>query len=130
MGVLAAGSYFSYESGGVYTALAEVMDISGPNGTVGDVDITHLLSSNVAKDYIPGFHDGGTVSFTMRFNAANLATMYGFIRSSKYWRITCSNGSKWDFYGHINGYGTEVPLEEDITQTFQFKLSGKPTFTA
>lgn len=129
MAILSAGAKLQVDIASVYTDVIQIMSIGGPQITVADVDVTHLQSSNVFKEFIAGFGDGGVVQLEAIYDKAQLATLYGFIRTTKVWRILFSDSSKWDFSGHINALSTDQPLEEEVGSPFAIKVTGKPTFT-
>lgn len=130
MAIIGVGAKIQVDISGTYTDIAEVVSIGGPDITVGDVDVTHLQSANAAKEFIAGLLDGGAVTMEANFTAAQYNTLYGFARSTKSWRITLSNGSKFDFSGHWNALGMQNPLEEEVQMPFTIKVTGKPTFTS
>lgn len=119
-----------------YTSVGEVLSISGPDINVTDVETTHLASTNAAKEFIPGFTDGGTISAPVNFVKANMNTIYGFYRTMKGIMVmfndstsSTSAGSHWTFVGYWNRIGNEVPADDRITADMTWKVSGKPTFT-
>jgi len=62
--VLGLGTTLGVGSGAspqVYTTIAEVLSITGPNLTAEDIDVTNLDSTS--KEYISGVSDGGTIDF-------------------------------------------------------------------
>lgn len=129
MAMLGIGGKLQIDLSGVYTDIAEVTAIGGPQITVADVDVTHLLSANQFKEFLAGWGDGGVLQCEANFTPAQLATLYGQIRVTKAWRMLFSNGSKWDFNGHLNALNTDNPLEEEVSMPFSIKITGKPVFT-
>lgn len=131
---------FAYSSdGNSYTNVADVMSITPPNITVGSGESTVLDSANAAKEFVPGWMDGGDASMSLRMGQAVLNTVYGFLRTTYYWKILFplitgeTNNSTWAFQGHITAFGNpqfgtdnDDPIGLDIT----IKVTGKPTFTA
>ena len=45
----------------VYTAVAEILSISGPEVSVEEIEVTSLGSTGGYKEYVSGLKDGGTV---------------------------------------------------------------------
>jgi hypothetical protein len=69
--VLGLGTTLGVGSGAspqVYTTIAEVLSITGPNLTAEDVDVTNLDST--AKEYISGVPDGGSVDFECNWTSS------------------------------------------------------------
>lgn len=134
---ISSGAKFAYETtagGGLYTDLAtEVLSITGPSITVGDVDQTVFDSPSSFREFVPGLGDGGEVSIELLWKKATLNTLYGLIRSERKFRISFPDtpASTWIFDGYLKAVGTEMPdPEEKISNTFTFKITKKPTFTA
>jgi hypothetical protein len=128
-GMLGAGSKLEVSIASVYTLVAGVVGINGPDGTITDVDISNLQSPNVAKEFIPGMYDGGNVELDINFDGTQFSTLWGFYRTMQVWRITFSSGSKWDFSGYLNKLPTEIPLDDKVGAPCSIKVTGKPSFT-
>lgn len=54
----------SAHSAGVFTTIAEVMDIKGPEQTADQVEVTNQSSPNFYKEWLTTLLDGGSVTFT------------------------------------------------------------------
>jgi hypothetical protein len=130
MAIEGVNTVLSYDASGTYTDIAENVEITGPDITVGDVETTHLKSTGQAKTFIPGLVDGGTVQLQGNFVKTKVTLLASFLRATKSWRITFSDGSKWEFSGHINSLGSQAALEDDVQVPFAIKVSGLPVFTA
>ena len=52
----------------VFTAIAQLGDVDGPNSKLDTVDTTHHGST--AKEYVPTIIDGGEVKFTINYDPA------------------------------------------------------------
>jgi hypothetical protein len=129
MAITGYGGQLQVDISGTYTQVAEVKDIDGPNQDSTAIDVTHLQSPNNTREYLPGLQEPGIINVTANFTATGCNTMYGFFRVTKAWRALFSNGSKWDFSGHMSSFGTTIPLEEAAGMTFAIKVTGKPLFT-
>ena len=55
------------DGAGNYTAIAEVVDITGPDQSRDTIDVTHMQSPNGYQEFIPSFKDGGNVTLTLNF---------------------------------------------------------------
>jgi hypothetical protein len=128
MAILGAGSQLKLDTGSGLTTVAGVESIDNEI-SIGDVDTSDLLTTSVAKTYIAGWLDAGTVDMTVRFTAAQYNTILGQARVSRSWQILLSNGSAFNFTGYWNKLGLGVPLETEIEMPFSVKISGLPTFT-
>jgi hypothetical protein len=122
--------------GGTYADVAEVIDIMGPKVTVSSVKTTHLTSANAFHEKIPGLGDAGQLTFNLRFHKTQFNTLYGYLRSTKDWRVKLplidseATNSRWDADGFIVEIGTEMPEDDKIIAPVTIELTGKPTFTA
>lgn len=122
-----------------FTDIGEIIKFGGPKVKVNPVKTTHLASANQAHEYIAGFADGGEVAATINFKRADSTTLYGFYRTNKTMRVRyndtttltgATTGSKWDFTAFWTEFGDETPEDDRITTTVNWKISGKPSFTA
>ena len=68
------GAEFQLEDtpgGGVYSKVAEVISISGPELSAEQIEVTSLDSTGGYKEFIPGLLDGGTVSISFNYVDGN-----------------------------------------------------------
>lgn len=134
-GIIGFGTVFSYSADDVtYTDLAELVDVKPPETTVGAAKFTHNGSPNAHHEYKPGLAEGGEPTFKLWFAKAGYATLKGFLRTTKYWKITypdlATTASTDKFQGFISKIGKECPMEEGISVEVSIKISGPVTFTA
>ncbi len=132
---LGFGSILAYSSAGTtYTAIAQTVDLSGPEPEIGDVKITNNDSPNRTHEYHPGgLIEPGEMDFQVVYKKSVCATLYAMFGDeiNYFWRETYPDGSKWDFKGYLKKFGTEAPTEDDkMTNTMTLKLTNKPVFTA
>lgn len=132
------GTYLAYGTDGVnYTNIADIKDADAGETDVSDAEVTHLLSSNGHKEYIPGLAEGGEATFQLYMGKAQLNTLYGLVRTSGlYWKIYFplisgeANNTTWVFNGHIKKLGRgKAGQDEVIMCPMTVKVTGKPTFT-
>lgn len=112
------------------STLGNCLDVSGPNISVNDIDVTTNDSTNGWMEFLPGLKDGGEVTFSMRFNKTEWAEAVGIIGVSKFWQLLLSDGSQFEWEGYIKGFGNETQYGSDVTCSCTIKVSGEPTFTA
>ncbi len=117
----------------VYTAFAEVTELSPPELSRDSVDFTHFGSPDRHREFKPGLSDGGESSLTYNLVpgllddaviAAHLAT--GVVEA---WRIVFPNGAKLDFTGFATAHARATPMDDKMTGSATFKVSGKPVLT-
>lgn len=116
--------------GGSYVELGEVQSISGPTITWDATEITHLTSDNAFKEYLSGLGDSGSVSLVLNYKTSESTRLYALSRTTKGLRVTFPDNSDWDFNGFPTSFGTESPFNDRITQSVEFKLTGKAVYSA
>lgn len=129
------GSVFSIGDGGgpeVFTPVAETVTITPPNFTRDTVDATHMASPDKWREFIGGLRDAGEVTIELNFvpgGPAQDAIIAKFTADAvSNFRITFPNAEAWTFAAWCTGFAPEDPLEDKMTVTATFKLSGKPAF--
>lgn len=121
------------QSPDAWVKVAEVVNITPPNFSRDAVDATHTESEDGWREFIPGLKDGGEVSVEMNFIPGAASTdliLDLFNRDTGSFRITFpdSPATVWTFDAFITGFEPEAPLEDKMSATATFKLSGKPSF--
>ena len=124
---------FGKVAGGDYTAFAEVTELTAPELSRDSVDFTHFGSPDRHREFKPGLSDAGEVAITYNLIpgladdaviAAHLAT-----NAVEPWRIVFPNGAKLDFNGFATRHGRATPMDDKMTGSATFKVSGKPILT-
>lgn len=124
---------FGKVTGNVFTALAEVTELTLPETSRDSVDFTHFGSPDLHREFKPGWSDAGEAALTYNLVpgladdaviAAHIAT-----RAVEMWRINFPNGAKLDFKGFATRHGRATPLDDKMTGSATFKVSGKPVLT-
>ncbi len=112
----------------VYTAVAEVYDITPPSDTMDVIDATHMTSPSFTREFIAGLIDPGEASFEMNFipgvgGDLAIQALRG-LREKKNLRIVFPNTIRWSFAGYLIGYEPAVPDDDKMTATVSFKVTG------
>ncbi|KCB48730.1 phage tail tube protein [Bordetella hinzii] len=119
-------------AGIVYTDLA--VTIKDPNyqaGQTTEIDVTVLKS--IAKEYALGLDDNGT--FTMAGNwKMNDPAQQALIaargdKKTRAFRITFSDGSKFEFLGLVTQFQWQSQLDNVVSGTFTVRVSGSVKMT-
>jgi hypothetical protein len=130
---------FDLDGIGSYTDIADVRSVTPPSMTTGVSEVTHLLSPNNTREYVPGLIEGGEASFTIYMTKTQVPTIVSLFRVVCFWRILFplidaeTVNSKWDFKGFITDAGTDemtIEGEDAVTMPIKIKVTEKPTFTA
>jgi len=129
--------------GAAYSTIGQVKDISGPNISRGDVDVTDHESADGYREFLPGLADGGDVSFTVGLDKSDSTHVGGagtgllgdFEQDGctlPAWKLilnACSGTFYWTFDGYVNGFSPSSPVEGEHTADISIKVSAKPTLT-
>lgn len=133
--MLGYGSVFqivSDSSPDLYVELAEVINITPPSADLDQIDVTHMTSPNRRREFISGLIDGGEASLEMNFVPGSpsddrlfelLNLPVGAVRKRSC-RISYPNGVTWTFDGELIGYEPTVPVDDKMSATVTFKVTG------
>lgn len=135
------GTLLKVEISSVYTTIAQVTDLSGPQSEVGTFNGTSLDGAVGMEKYPTGFVDGGTLSGTMFLDPTNSTLQYLTdnittpIRSSgadrdDAFKIIFPNSAatEWPFNGIIKTLGLTVALNDGIKSPFSIEVNGMVTY--
>lgn len=112
---------------GTYTDLAKIRDVTPPNPTQDDVDVTHMKSPDRAREFIPGLTDYGDTTVEMLFEAGS--TTDDFIEAwrvsgeTRSCRITWPNGATWTFSAYPKSYVPTAPLGDAMSAELTMKVA-------
>lgn len=119
-------------SSGVFSSVGEVLSISLPSLSKDTVDATHMESADAFREYIPGLKDGGEVSVEVNLvpgSATTTAALADFASDVVgYYKIIFPDDTEWAFAAICTGFEGEAPLDDKMTATFTYKVTGKPAF--
>lgn len=129
--VSSVGALLKKYTGSAWASVGEVINISGPSMSREIIDVTSLASIGGYREFIAGFRDPGTVTFTMNFNRADYDTMKADFESDTeqdYELILPDDDvTTLEFTGLV----TELPLNLDpgsqITCNITIKVTGQIT---
>ena len=128
----------------VFTKIAEIIDIGGPNMSKDAIEVTNHDSTSGWREFIPGLRDGGEISVTANWlpEAATQDESAGVL--SKFldddlhnFQIVTSgagDGSSGtmdiDFAAIVTAFNMNMPVEEQGQLEFTLKISGAVTVAA
>lgn len=119
----------------VFTEIAEVKSVSGPELSMGVIDVTNMQSTNNTREFIPSLIDPGEVSFDVNLLGAS-ATQKALktdmeARTKRNFQLifTDANGSYLAFSGYIVGFGFSASIEEALSASLRVKVTSTPTWT-
>ena len=112
----------------VYTEVGQVMSISGPDGSTGEIDVTNLAST--IKEFVPSLPDMGTVSCEASWDHATTANNHAAIstaflaQETKNWEIRLSDSPRTvvAFSGFPNSFSTSIGVDDKVGLTFGVRI--------
>jgi Lambda phage tail tube protein, TTP len=130
--VLTQGTVLARGDGGapeVFATVPAIVSITGPDSTKAEIDVTDLGS--LAKEYKGGLADFGRMSVEMQYipgDPIHTLIRNDFINASspvRNWRLTFTNGKKWDFSAYVSGAPGNIAAENVVRATLNLRLTGQ-----
>ena len=116
-----------------FTTLAEVTNITPPAMARDSVDVSHEQSPGAWREFIGGLKDGGEVKIELTFVAAGSAATalaaemdLAVGSETKTRRIVFTDGAYFEFEGFLTGWEPDAPIDDKMSASATFKVSGKP----
>ena len=123
-----------------FETVAEQVNISGPNFTSDDVEVTSHDSPDSTKEFIPALMDTGAISFDGNFIPSDAMQQQLITdqvnRTVSDWRIVLpdatdyANRTKWSFEGYIKTLDFSYPTPTQMTINGTMKLAGAAIFAS
>ena len=132
------GTLLKIGDGGVtetFTAIAEVLDISGPSYTLDTEEVTNHSTTGGYKEYIPTLKDGGEVTFSLNFfqDTTHVALFTDFEnRTRRNFQIVFPLSSGDDtltFAAFVTSIGHDAPVQGVLTESLTLKVTGQGTWS-
>lgn len=113
------------------TTVTELTNISGPNFSSDDIDVTTHNSLDAFREFIKGLTDAGEISIEGNMNYTDYDTVYvaGITTSLQSLTInlpTSPSVTQWLANGYIKGFETGAPHDDKISFSATAKVTGKP----
>lgn len=116
-----------------YDTIGQVVSVSGPDGNVPEIDVTHLLSTG--KEYIGGLPDFGNVAMEVIWDPATTANKHSEIwtdflaQTVDGYRIflTDSPQSTITFNAYPSQYSVNLAVDDKVGATISLRVTGSPT---
>ena len=105
----------------VYTEIGQVISISGPDGTTGEIDVTNL--SSTAKEFVASLPDWGTISMEVSWDHATTANQHAALftdfsaQTTGDYQIRLSDSPRttMQIRGFPNQYSVSVGVDDKVT---------------
>ena len=134
----AAGSEFKVGDGAtpeVFTAVAEVRDITPPQMERDAYEVTHHGSSDGYREFIPGWRDGSEAEFLLNWlpndttqdENTGLLSQFEDDDLHNFQIVLPDSLATLAFAGFITKFNPNTPIEEGADLSITLKVSGKVT---
>lgn len=118
----------------VFTAIAEIRSIGGPEMSRETIDVTNLDSTGGYREFIASFRDGGEVTLEMNFTRAGYEDMLTDFQSDgsvNYQVVVPDTGeTTLDFAAYVTRLGLSIPTEDAVTAPVTLKITGQVSLTS
>lgn len=117
---------------GDYVNLAEVTSVKPPPVTRDIIDATHMQSPGKWREFISGLKDGGECTLDLNFVPGGATSTRLELAQTEEepsnCKITFPNGAVWYFAAYCTGYEPEAPVDDKMTASVTFKVTGAVEF--
>ena len=121
------GNTADHATATTWTAVARIKSIKPMKMAAKDIDITTLESADEFEEMVAGLGSGGELEASVEYDKTKVATLFGFFRTTKAWRLKYSDNSGWKWNGYLSEIGDDEVVNGDIVKTtLKVKVVGKP----
>ncbi len=117
----------------VFTSIAGVANVGGPDLQRETYDATHHASPEAYREFVGGLRDGGEVSLEIRYDPREHDVLAADLDDdvARDYRLIwpAITGAQWDFKGWLTGFSPEGPHDDLLTAEITIKVTGKPTLS-
>lgn len=116
---------------GSYTALGLVTNLTPPNQSVDDIDVTTMDSANRTREFIQGLIDPGDMSVDLLYDPGgdtdDFILTWREQAENRSVRITYPGGAKDTFSAYPKSYAPSIPVGDKMSATLTLKVAGAIT---
>ena len=115
--------------------VAEITAINGFEISRDWVDATHSQSTEKWREFIAGLKDAGEFSADLNFVPGSASTTLLLAQFDKDTPSACeiyiptATPYKWAFEAGLSGFAFDAPVDDKMTASATFKITGKPVLT-
>lgn len=135
-GIDAFGTQFKRGDGAgpeVFTALANVSNISGPSLTRNTIDVTAHDSPDAWMEFVGGLKDGGEVTVDVNYDPSAHDALVADLSDEdpRNYQIVFPDPdtTTWAFPGILTGFQPSAPIDDKLSASLTYKVAGKPTLS-
>lgn len=113
----------------VFTAIAQVTNISGPGMERNTIDVTDHGSPDGWMEFTGGLKDAGEVEVEVNYSPSVHDVLAADFEDEdpRNYKLAFPDGTTWSFAAILTGFEPEAPVDDKLAATLTFKVSGKPT---
>lgn len=116
-------------SGAVAGPIGQVTKVGLEGQDVTDIDITTMNAPSKWMKFVAGLKDAKTLQLELLYGPLNTNTLLAALGgATQVWTITLPDTCSFAVTGYIKSLGTQIPLNDKISQTCVIRLSGPPVF--
>lgn len=115
----------------VFTAVAEIVNLSGPSESMDTIEATHMQSPGARREFIASLLDSGEVSGDMNFLPSD-ANQSGFRsdlnnRVRRRWQMvfTDESSTTYEFDGFVTASEPSAQVDDKLSASFTIKVTGE-----
>ena len=119
------------------TTIAEVTDITPPELSRDNIEVTHHQSPAAWREFIKGLKDAGEVSFSINYIPTNSTHNAGTgvladlanNTTVDTWTLVFpdTSATTWSFPGFMTKFAAKAPIDDKLAADVTLKVSGQPT---
>lgn len=119
-----------------FIVIGEITNITMPSISRDAIDATHMQSTEGWREFIAGLKDGGEVSVDLNYIPGSVADTLLMSQLATDTPTVCeieiphSPTWHWTFNAILTGLEPQAPVDDKMTATVSFKVTGKPTLGA
>ena len=115
-----------------FTALADIISINPPSISRASIDATNHDSADRYQEFIPGLRDAGEVSIVLDYTDTAYNTLKTKMDANTVnnYQVVGNDTADWEFSAFLTSLEADLSLDDRMTISCTFKVSGKPVFTA
>lgn len=119
----------------VFTSIAEVKSITGPNLSLETIDATHMTSPSGHREVLPSFKNSGEVGFDVNF-LPGVGTQQSLFtdwtnRTLRNFKLVFpdAGSTSWKFSAYVTALSISAPLDDVLGASITLTISGAVDFT-
>lgn len=116
----------------VFTAIGNITSVSGPEIERETYDVTAHDSPDGWREWIGGLKDGGEMSIDLNYDPRKHDELVEDFQDSaaRDYKVTFPGTlGSWAIKAFLTGFSQESPVDDKMTATLTFKVTGKPVIT-